>query len=450
MIQIIRNATLINEGKIQVVDVLIRGQRIEKIAPLIQLPQAVNCVEIEASGLYLMPGVIDDQVHFRDPGLTHKGTIRTESMAAVAGGITSFMDMPNTIPNVLTQELLEDKYRIAANHSVANYSFFMGVSKDNLEEVLKTDNEKVCGITDDGLYFHKDDGILANYPDFLEQLFARTSTLFAIHSEDDAIIKQNYNNCKTKYKGVIPMSAHPEIRSELACLTATKRVIDIAQKHQVRLHFFHISTAAEANLFRSDIELRKKRITAEACVHHLWFSATDYATLGAKLKWNPAVKSASDKEGLLAALIQGKLDIIATDHAPHLWAEKSGDYESAMSGGPLVQHALPAMLELVLQDKLKITQLVEKMCHNVAEIYRLKDRGYVREGYYADLVLFDLQNKWQVDNANILYKCKWSPFEGQQFKAKVLQTFVNGHCMYNHTKPVEAKIGMRLLFDKDR
>ena len=447
---IIRNAFVVNEGKIEVKDVLIVNERIEKIDSSITLNSKIKYEEINAEGLYLIPGVIDDQVHFRDPGLTHKATIYSESKAAVAGGITSFMDMPNTVPNTLTLKLLEEKYELASRTSLANYSFFMGISKDNLEEALKINNEDVCGITDDGLYFNNEEGIIANYPDFLEKLFSRTNTIVALHSEDDAIIKQNLEKYKKQFGENIPFNYHPLIRSEEACLSATKRVLEIAKKHNNRLHLYHISTEAEANLFDNTLPIRDKRITAEACVHHLWFSDKEYDQLGAKIKWNPAIKSEKDKTGLLNALLNDKLDIIATDHAPHTIEEKSGNYFKALSGGPLVQHALPAMLELFHQDKISLEKIVEKMSHNVAEIYRIKERGYIREGYYADLVLIDLNQSWEVSRNNILYKCNWSPFEGQQFKSKIIKTFVNGNLVYDRTLFPKSKNGMRLKFEKNR
>lgn len=445
--KIIKNVQVVNEGTIKTCDVLIVGERIEKITSQITDNQAEI---IDAEGLFLLPGLIDDQVHFRDPGLTHKATIYSESRAAVAGGITSFMDMPNTIPNTLTQQLLEEKYASASKNSLANYSFFMGINQDNLEEALKTDNENVCGITDDGLYFSNDKGILANYPDYLDLLFSRTDTLVALHSEDDSIIKINTLKYREIYGENIPMDLHPKIRSEEACHTATKRVLELAKKHNNRLHLFHISTASEANLFDNKTPLREKRITAEACVHHLWFTEKDYELLGANIKWNPSIKSQGDKEGLMKALIDNHIDIIATDHAPHTKEEKSGNYFKAMSGGPLVQHALPALLELYHQEKISLEKIVEKTSHNVAEIYKIKDRGYIREGYYADLVLVDLINKWRVCPQNILYKCGWSPFENQTFNSKILKTFVNGNMIYNDGKFYEIKNGMRLKFSKNR
>ena len=358
--------------------------------------------------------------------------------------------MPNTIPNTLTQLLLEEKYIRASKSSIANYSFFMGINQNNLEEALKTNNENVCGITDDGLYFNNDEGILANYPDFLETLFSRTDTLVALHSEDDAIIKNNTNHYRKKFGENIPFEFHPIIRSEEACLTATKRVLEIAKKHNNRLHLFHISTLKEAHLFDNKLPIRDKRITAEACVHHLWFSDKDYENLGAKIKWNPAIKTEEDKNGLLAALLENRLDNIATDHAPHTIEEKSGTYFKALSGGPLVQHALPAMLELFHQGKISIEKLVEKMCHNVAEMYRIKERGFIREGYYADLILVDLNNKWKVTSENILYKCGWSPFENIYFKSKISKTFVNGNLVYDNGFINEQQRGMRLEFSKFR
>ena len=447
---IIRNASIVNEGTIIVADILLANERIEKIGSSIDLKNNGTYTEINAEGLYLLPGVIDDQVHFREPGLTHKGTIYTESKAAVAGGITSYMEMPNTIPNTLTQELLEEKYDIASKTSFANYSFFMGINQNNLEEALKTDNENVCGITDDGLYFNNDEGILANYPEFLEKLFSRTDSLVALHSEDDTIIKNNSSKYRLLYGENIPFEFHSKIRSEEACLVATKRVLEIARKHNNRLHLFHISTLAEANLFDNQISIREKRITAEACLHHLWFSDEDYQSLEAKIKWNPAIKTEKDKNGLLAALLENRLDIIASDHAPHTIEEKNGNYFKAMSGGPLVQHALAAMLELFHQGKISLEKIAEKMSHHVAEIYRISDRGYIREGYYADLVLVDLNNTWKVTPENILYKCQWSPFENQCFKSKIVKTFVNGNLVYDNGIINETPQGKRLKFSKIR
>jgi len=447
---LIKNAKIVNEGNISEADVLVKNQRIEKICPKISLGGSMNYLEIDAEGLFLIPGMIDDQVHFREPGLTHKADIYSESKAAVAGGITSFMDMPNTIPNTLTQELLETKYGIASQKSLANYSFFMGICKSNLEEALKTNTENVCGITDDGLYFNNDEGILANYPDFLEKLFSRTNTLVALHSEDDRIIKNNTENYREKYGLDIPFHCHAKIRSEEACLKATKRVLAISKKYNNRLHFFHISTLAEANLFDNKTPIRNKRISAEACIHHLWFSDKDYERLGAKIKWNPSIKTGRDRIGLLLSLLNDKLDIIATDHAPHTENEKSGNYFNAHSGGPLVQHALVAMLELYHRGEISLEKIVEKTSHNVAEIYRLRERGYVREGYFADLVLININKPWQVTKSNLMYKCGWSPFEGQTFQSSITHTFVNGHLVYNNVQLNESQKGQRLLFEKER
>nr|WP_314835250.1 dihydroorotase [uncultured Flavobacterium sp.] len=447
---IIRNAKVVNEGKILDLDVLISGERIEKIASSITLNPVKKYIEINATGLYLLPGVIDDQVHFRDPGLTHKGTLFTESAAAVAGGITSFMDMPNTIPNTLTQELLEEKYRMAAEKSLANYSFFMGISKHNLDEALRTDTENVCGITDDGLYFNNDEGILANYPDFLEDLFSRTDTLVALHSEDDTIINANTQKFKLQYGADIPFFYHSLIRDEQACLKATQRVLKIAEKHETRLHLFHISTLAEAKLFDNHTPIREKRITAEACVHHLWFSDADYERLGSKIKWNPAIKKDQDRKGLMQSLLNNKIDIIATDHAPHTIAEKAGNYFQAHSGGPLVQHGLLAILELFHRGEIPLEKVVEKMSHNVAEIYRIKERGYIREGYFADLVLVDLNKQQEVSENSLLYKCNWSPFLGQVFKSSINSTFVNGNLVYEKGLVQTDIKGKRLRFEKIR
>ena len=447
---IIRNVSIVNEGKITIADILIVGERIEKIEPNIELSQNARFREINAEGLYLLPGIIDDQVHFREPGLTHKATIYSESKAAVAGGITAFMDMPNTIPNTLTQEFLEEKYLIASKSSLANYSFFMGIDQNNLEEVLRTDNENVCGITDDGLYFNNDKGILANYPEFLEILFSRTDSLVALHCEEEQIIEKNLAKYTKLYGENIPFELHPLIRSEEACLTASKRVLEIAGKHNTRLHVLHISTLAEVNLFDNKIAVRDKRITAEACIHHLWFSDKDYERLGAKIKWNPAIKTGKDQIGLLTALSDNKLDIIATDHAPHTLNEKGGNYFKSLSGGPLVQHALNVMLEFFHQGKISIEKIVEKMSHNVAEIYRIKERGYIREGYFADLVLLDLNRDWRVSPENTLYKCQWSPFNNQLFKTSINKTFVNGNMVYDRGFFNETNTGHRLQFEKFR
>jgi dihydroorotase len=447
---IIRNCSIVNEGNIIIADVLLVNERIEKIDSNIASSKNSLFKEINAEGLHLLPGIIDDQVHFREPGLIHKATIYSESKAAVAGGITSYMDMPNTLPNTLTKELLEEKYLIASKTSLANYSFFMGINQNNLEEALKIDNEIVCGISDDGLYFNNNKGILANCPEFLESLFSRTDSLVALHCEDDEIIENNISYYTNIHGENIPFELHPLIRSEEACLSASKRVLEIAKKHNTRLHLLHISTLAEANLFDNTTAIRDKRITAEACIHHLWFSDKDYERLGAKIKWNPAIKSEKDKNGLLTALLDNRLDNIATDHAPHTIYEKIDTYFNSLSGGPLVQHSLIVMLELFHQGKISLEKLVEKMSHNVAEIYRVKERGYIREGYYADLVLVDLKSDWTVSAANTLYKCQWSPFNNQSFKSDIRKTFVNGHLVYDNGVFYENSKGSRLKFEKHR
>jgi len=448
---IIRQARIINENTQTVADVLIHRQRIEKIAPHITLSAHEKVREIHADGLLLIPGMIDDQVHFREPGLTHKGTIQSESKAAVAGGITSFMEMPNTLPNVLTNELLEEKYQRASQTSWANYSFFMGISKDNLEVALRIDNERVCGITDDGLYFHNDEGILANYPEFLETLFSRSESLIALHSEDDAIIHANKKFYTQKFGADIPCEYHSKIRPTEACVQATKRVLELAEKHQNRLHLFHISTKEEVDLLAKYAgDIRSKRITAEACVHHLFFNEEDYAQLGNRIKWNPSIKSAADNHGLLKALNEDILDIIATDHAPHAWEEKTGTYDQAKSGGPLVQEALLALFEFYHRGQLTLEKIVQKTSHHVAEIYRIPDRGYIREGYFADLVLVDLQQETTVTAANLNYTCGWSPFEGRTFRSRIEHTFVNGNLVYSQGKAHEFSAGSRLTFEKNR
>jgi dihydroorotase len=444
---LIKNVRLVNEGRVDECDVLISGQRIEKIAQ--GIPADGKHV-VEGNGMHLLPGLIDDQVHFREPGLTHKANIFSESRAAVAGGITSYMDMPNTIPNTLSLELLEEKYAMAAQHSLANYSFFMGLTQTNLEEALRIDNTKVCGITDDGLYFNDSKGILANYPEFLEQVFSRSNSLVALHCEDDARIAERTELFKQQYGNDIPMECHAEIRDAEACYLATQRATEIARKHNARLHVYHVSSAKELDLFDNHIPVRQKRITAEACVHHLWFTHQDYDRLGAGIKWNPSVKYNSDREALLRGLQFDILDIIATDHAPHTWAEKQGNYFQALSGGPLVQHALPVLLELYWKGEISLEKIVEKTSHHVAELYRIKDRGYIREGYFADLVLVDLYAPWRVLESNVKYRCRWSPFMNQVFRGAVMCTWVNGEMVYKNGEFQDLRMGMRLEFEKER
>jgi len=446
---LIKSVHVVNNNSIKTLDVLIQNERIYKIDNAISVDYSKTKI-VNSEGLYLLPGLIDDQVHFREPGYPLKGTIYSESKAAIAGGITSFMDMPNTQPNTTDLNKLEEKYELAKNTSLANYSFFMGITKHNLEEALKIDNTLVCGLSDDGLYFDDEEGILANYPDHLEKLFSRTNSLVALHCEDDSIIHHNFLKYKKQFNDDIPIAYHPIIRSEDACFEATKRVIGIAEKHNTRLHVFHVSTKRETELFKEIPILRNKRITGEACVHHIWFTDKDYEVLGAKIKWNPAIKTEKDRSGLISALKHNKLDIIATDHAPHLLSEKNGVYSESKSGAPLVQHALVTLLELYHQNQISLEQIVEKTSHNVSEIYRIPDRGYLREGYYADLVLVDLNSSWTSNTMNSLYKCGWSPFDNYTFKSKVIQTYVNGHLVYDNGRFNEQIKGKRLLFEKDR
>ncbi len=440
---ILRNARIINEGNEVVADVLIKNGRIERIAP--QISYDGRAIDIEINGNYLLPGCIDDQVHFREPGLTHKATIASEARAAVAGGITSFMEMPNTVPNALTQELLEDKYQIATRSSIANFSFFMGASNDNLEEVLKTDGTKVCGVK---VFMGSSTGnMLVDNEDTLRGLFERVPPmLIATHCEDEATVRANLAAYKEKYGEDIPVEMHPLIRSEEACYRSSELAVRLAKKHGARLHVLHISTAKELSLFENTIPLPQKKITAEACIHHLWFSDADYAEKGNSIKWNPAVKTAHDRDAIFQAVLDNRIDVIATDHAPHTLEEKSRKYLEAPSGGPLVQHALMAMLEKMEQGKISIQKIVEKMAHSPAELFRIKDRGYIREGYFADLVVVE-NNAFTVTKDNILYQCGWSPFEGHTFPYRISKTFVNGNLVYNNGKLIEHSLGERLMFE---
>jgi dihydroorotase len=438
---LIKSATIVNEGKQTQADLLIKNGFIEKIAGSIDVKADK---EINAEGLHLFPGCIDDQVHFREPGLTHKGNIASESRAAVAGGITSFMEMPNTVPNALTQQLLQDKYDIAAKNSPANYSFFMGASNDNLDEVLRTDAKNVCGIK---VFMGSSTGnMLVDNPTTLEHLFAQSPMLIATHCEDEATIKSNLEHYKQLLGENIPVRLHPKIRSAEACYLSSSMAVELAKKHNTRLHILHISTAKETNLFSNDIPLANKRITAEACIHHLWFTDADYETKGNLIKWNPAVKTEADRDEILKAVLDGRIDVIATDHAPHTLEEKAQPYLQAPSGGPLVQHALPAMLELYHHGKITLEQIAEKMAHNVATIFQIEKRGFIREGYWADLALVNLNNPWLVNKGNILYKCGWSPFEGSTFKAKVVSTIVSGNLVYEDGKLISEQSGQRMTF----
>jgi dihydroorotase len=440
---LIKSAIIVNEGKQLVADVLISKDRIEKIATSISAP---NEQVIDGSGKLLLPGLIDDQVHFREPGVTYKADIATESRAAVAGGITSFMEMPNTKPNTLTQELLEDKYQLAAEKSIANYSFYMGASNDNLEEVLRTNPQNVCGVK---VFMGSSTGnMLVDERSTLEGLFSKVKMLIATHCEDEETIRANEAQARSEYGENVPIEMHPEIRSAEACYLSSSLAVELAKKHNTRLHILHLSTAREMELFTNDIPLQDKRITAEACVHHLWFSHKDYADKGTLIKWNPAVKSANDRDAIVQAVLDDRVDVIATDHAPHTWEEKQNTYFNAPSGGPLVQHSLVAMLELVKQGKISVEKVVEKMCHNPAILFNVKDRGYIREGYYADLVLVDTNSPWTVEKSNVIAKCGWSPFEGQEFSASVTHTLVNGNLVYENGNIIEGSLGSRLMFDR--
>jgi dihydroorotase len=440
---LIKNATIVNEGRSFNADVLVKEGKIEKIGEGLS---AAGAEIIDASGKHLLPGCIDDQVHFREPGLTHKAEIYTEAKAAVAGGITSFMEMPNTVPNTLTQELLSDKYKIASERSLANYSFFMGASNDNIDEVLKTDPRNVCGIK---VFMGSSTGnMLVDNKQTLENLFSKCKMLIATHCEDEATIRANTETYKEKYGEDVPVECHPLIRSAEACYKSSSMAVELAKKYDTRLHILHISTAIETKLFDNKTPLREKKITAEACVHHLWFSDEDYKTKGMLIKWNPAVKTKNDREEIMKALLDDRIDIIATDHAPHTLEEKDNKYFKAPSGGPLVQHALVAMLELARQGKITIEKVVEKMSHAPADCFRVEKRGFIREGYWADLVLVDLGSAWEVKRENVLSKCGWAPFEGQIFHSKVTHTFVSGHLAYADGKFDESVKGQRLLFER--
>lgn len=424
---LIRNVRIVNEGSIKETSVLVSEGIIRKIGPA--AADAATTV-IDGTGKYLFPGIIDAQVHFRDPGLTHKGDLFTESRAAVAGGVTSFIDMPNTVPNVLTPEALAEKYRIAELNSLANYGFLAGVNADNIDQVLQSDTSGLLAITDDGLYFTKKGNLLADDPATMEKLFSGCRSLIAIHSEREQIIEENEVRYRTLYGEDVPVECHPLIRSTEACYEATRRAIALAEKHGARLHILHLSTGRETHLFRNDIPLSEKKITTEVCTHHLWFSDSDYARLGTLIKWNPAIKSDEDRQELFKALLDDRIDIITTDHAPHTLAEKQKPYFQSMSGAPMVQHSLNVMLEFHRAGRISLEKIAEKMCHNVAILYRIDKRGYVREGYAADLVMVDLHGEYVVGRDNILYKCGWSPLEGTRFHSTVTHTLVNGNIMY--------------------
>ena len=442
---LIKNARVVNEGNIKKRDILIDGDIILKISKSINV-NATDVNIIEADNNYLIPGLIDDQVHFREPGLTHKATIETESKAAVAGGITSFIEMPNTVPQSTTIAKLEEKFLIAKNTSWANYSFMFGGTNDNLNEILKVDPKNVAGLK---LFLGSSTGnMLVDNPEVLEEIFKKTDLLISVHCEDEKTIKDNLEIYLDKYGDDIPIEMHPKIRNEEACYISSSKAIELAKKTGARLHVFHLSTKKETNLFSNDKPLLEKKITAEVCVHHLWFSEEDYKTKGTHIKWNPAVKSKKDRDGLWEALLDDRIDVIATDHAPHTIEEKRNKYTQAPSGGPLVQHALVALLEMYHNGKISLEKIVEKACHNPAILFQIKERGYIREGYKADLVLVDLKSPWTVHKENILYKCQWSPFEGTTFKSKVTHTFVNGILTYENFKFPNKSIPQRLTFNR--
>ena len=442
---LIKNAKIVNEGKIFEGDILIENNRIEAIDSSISVKSA-DMIVIDAEGNYVLPGLIDDQVHFREPGLTHKANIESESKAAIAGGITSFIEMPNTKPQTTTIEKLEEKFNIAEKTSYANYSFMFGGTNDNLDEILKVDPKSVAGLK---LFLGSSTGnMLVDDPEVLEEIFSSTDMVISVHCEDEATIRKNLEKYTDEYGDDIPMELHPIIRSEEACYLSSSKAIELAKKTGARLHIFHLSTAKETSLFTNKIPLKDKKITAEVCIHHLWFSDEDYKTKGSRIKWNPAVKTAKDRDKLWEALLDDRIDVLATDHAPHTNEEKNNPYTSAPSGGPLVQHALVALLEAHHKDKISIEKIVEKACHNPAILFDVEKRGYVKEGYFADLVIVDLNSPWTVNKSNILYKCGWSPFEGNTFKSRVTHTFVNGELVYNNFKVLDVKAGQRLTFNR--
>ena len=444
-ITLIKNARIVNEGKIFSGDILIENNYIKEVAPSISAKSSDVHV-FDAEDNYVLPGVIDDQVHFREPGLTHKADIESESKAAVAGGITSFIEMPNTNPQTTTIEKLEEKFDIAAKTSWANYSFMFGGTNDNLDEILKVDAKNVAALK---LFLGSSTGnMLVDNPQVLEKIFSSTDLLIAVHCEDEGTIQKNLKEHIDKFGDDIPMKYHPIIRSEEACYLSSSKAIELAKKTGARLHVFHLSTGKETSLFSNKIPLKDKKITAEVCVHHLWFTDEDYDKKGSFIKWNPAVKTQKDKDALWKALLDNRIDVIATDHAPHTLEEKNNVYTKAPSGGPLVQHALVAMLEAHHQGKISIEKLVEKMCHNPAILFQVEKRGYIKEGYFADLVIVDLNNPWTVKKENILYKCGWSPFEGTSFKSRITHTFINGSLVYKNFKFYDGNAAKRLTFNR--
>ena len=441
---LIQNATIVNENKIFKGDIFIENEIITKISSKIKPTKNVEV--INAEGKYLIPGFIDDQVHFREPGLTHKANIATESRAAIAGGITTFIEMPNTVPQATTQHLLENKFKIAAADSYANYSFMFGGTNDNLEELLKTDPKKVAGIK---LFLGSSTGnMLVDNEEILEKIFSSTKMIISVHCEDEGTIRKNTAIYKEKYGDDIPLKYHPLIRSEEACYLSSSKAIELAKKTGARLHIFHLSTEKETHLFRNDIPLEEKQITSEVCIHHLWFSDKDYEEKGTHIKWNPAVKTEKDRLGLWKALLDDRIDVLATDHAPHTLDEKNNNYLNAPSGGPLVQHAIIALLEKVKEGVIPIEKAVEKMSHNPAKLFQIEKRGFIKEGYFADIVLIDMNKPQTVSKDNILYKCGWSPFEGTTFSSTITHTFVNGNLIYNNGVFNDEIKGKRITFNR--
>ncbi len=442
---LIKNARIVNEGSVIEGDLFIEGERVARIDS--HISQKDNNTQVyDVSGRYVLPGLIDDQVHFREPGLTHKANIATESRAAVAGGITSYIEQPNTNPPAVNLQLLEEKYNIAAQSSVANYGFNLGATNDNIEELKKADPRLIPGTK---VFMGSSTGnMLVDEQKALEAIFSESPLPVITHCEDEATIRENLERYSAIYGDDIPMKFHPDIRSREACLLSSSRAVELAQKHNTRLHIYHISTAEETELFSNKLPLKEKRITAEACIHHLWFSDEDYEEKGSLIKWNPAVKSESDREAILEAVLDDRIDVIATDHAPHTWEEKQNPYTKAPSGGPLVQHALPALMEFVRDEKMSIETLVQKACHNPAILFNIKERGFLREGYFADFVIVDAAQPWTVSKENILSKCGWSPFEGTTFRSRVTRTFVNGRMVFDNGKIIDNFLGKRLAFDR--
>lgn len=444
---VIKNATIVNEGRQFAANLLIENEYIREIIPASDpLPSPEHAETIDATGQLLIPGVIDDQVHFRDPGLIHKGSIKTESKAALAGGVTSFMDMPNTLPQATTQELLEEKYEIASASSSANYSFYLGATNHNLEEILRTDPETVCGIK---VFMGASTGnMLVDDPEALEKIFSSSKLLIAVHSEDEKMIQKNMHHFRKMYGENLPVEYHPLIRSREACYKSSSYAVELARKYGTRLHLLHLSTSDELELLDNSVALSDKKITAEVCVHHLWFCDEDYSTYGNRIKWNPAIKTGKDREALFNGVLNDLIDIVATDHAPHTIEEKNNSYFKAPSGGPLIQHSLQIMLEFYHQKKISLEKIIEKMCHAPAEIFKIDRRGFIKKGYYADLVLVDLNKPHEVTRDNLLYKCQWSPFEGVVFNSSITHAFINGRLAYQNGQFDENIKGKRLQFNK--